>query len=191
MGYRCPECGHDRYCQLKSRPLYQCNRCHHQASLTAGTRFSASKLPLRIWFLAIYLLTQERNGISALELSRQLGVSYNAAWRVKHKLMQAMKEFDDRTPLEDFIQLEAPYWGGVQKGTRGRGAKGKRPFVAAVSMNEKGHPIKMRLSAVDGFKTNELSAWAKAHLRCINLVQKFSSLHHICARYPVVYGREG
>ncbi|WP_299021198.1 IS1595 family transposase [uncultured Photobacterium sp.] len=188
-GYQCPQCSHDKYCQLKSRPLYQCNRCHHQASLTAGTLFSASKLPLKIWFLAIYLLTQEKNGISALELSRQLGTSYNAAWRIKHKLMQAMKEFDDKTPLDGYIQLDDVYWGGVKRGTRGRGAKGKRPFVAAVSMNEKGHPIKMRFSAVEGFKIKELTAWAKSHLRpkslvisdglpCFKGVEQADSFHH-------------
>lgn len=170
MGYRCPECGHDKYCQLKSRPLYQCNRCHHQASLTAGTLFAASKLPLRTWFLAIYLLTQEKNGISALELSLQIGVSYNTAWRVKHKLMQTMKEFDDKTPLEYFIQLDDAYWGGVHPVTGGRGAKGKRRFVAAVSTNKEGHPMKMRFSAVDGFKLKEISAWAKVHLKPKSLV---------------------
>lgn len=93
-------------------------RCHHQASLTAGTLFSA-----------IFLLTQEKNGISALELSRQLGISYNAAWRIKHKLMQAMKECDDKTLLDGYIQLDDVYRGGVKRGTRGRGAKGKRPLL--------------------------------------------------------------
>lgn len=79
-GFHCPYCGHDQYCQLKSRALYQCNQCHHQSSLVAGTLFEGTKLPLRLWFLAIYLITQEKNGISALELSRQLGISYNATW---------------------------------------------------------------------------------------------------------------
>lgn len=170
IGYRCPQCNHDKHCQLRSRQLYQCNQCHHQTSLTAGTLFSSSKLPLKIWFLAIYFMTQEKNGISALELSRQLGISYNATWRMKHKLMQAMKERDDETPLKGFIQLDDAYWGGVQHGTRGRGAKGKRPFVAAVSMNEDGHPIHMRFSAVEGFKTKELTQWAKAHLTPKSLV---------------------
>lgn len=150
-GFCCPQCGHDKYCQLKSRPLYQCNQCHRQTSLTAGTLFSGSKLPLTVWFLAIYLLTQEKNGISALELSRQLGVSYNAAWRLKHKLMQAMKERDDEIPLTGFIQLDDAYWGGVRRGTPGRGAKEKRPFVAAVSLNEQGHPIHMQFSAFEVF----------------------------------------
>lgn len=187
-GYRCSYCGCDKYCELKSRQLYQCNQCRHQASLTSSTLFSASKLPLNVWFLAIYLMTQEKNGISALELSRQLGVSYNAAWRMKHKLMQAMKERDDETPLSGFVQLDDVYWGGVRRGTRGRGATGKRPFVAAVSMNEEGHPINMRFSVVTGFKTQELTNWAKAHLlpkslvisdglACFNGVEKANIFH--------------
>jgi len=163
-GYCCPNCGHDKYCQLKSRPLYQCNQCHFQASLTSGTIFAHSKLPLTTWFMAIYFITQEKNGISALELSRLLGISYNATWRVKQKLMQAMKERDDEEPLSEYVQIDDAYWGGVRRGVRGRGAKGKRPFVAAVSINEEGHPMRMRLSAVNGFKKKELTSWAKAHL---------------------------
>jgi len=164
-GFRCPECGHDKHCQLHARAIYQCNGCHHQTSLTAGTLFAYSKLPLTTWFLAIYLITQEKNGISALELSRQLGISYNAAWRVKHKLMQAMKERDDKQPLEGFIQLDDVYWGGVRRGSKGRQAKGKRPFVAAVALSEEGHPLRMRLSAVKGFRKQELIDWAKHHLK--------------------------
>ena len=75
-----------------SRGLYQCHRCYHQTSLTAGTIFHATHLPLTIWFLAIYLLTQRKSGISALQLSRELGVSYNTAWKLKHKLLQVMHE---------------------------------------------------------------------------------------------------
>ncbi|WP_461606184.1 transposase, partial [Aeromonas allosaccharophila] len=70
QGFQCPNCGHTHACKLKSRPVYQCNQCHQQTSLTAGTLFAYSKLPLSIWFLAIYLMTQEKNGVSALELSR-------------------------------------------------------------------------------------------------------------------------
>ena len=62
-----------------------------------GTIFQATKLPLRTWFLAMHLLTQAKNDVSALELRRQLGVSYRSAWLIKHKIMQvmAMRE-DDR-----------------------------------------------------------------------------------------------
>ncbi|MFV8422271.1 IS1595 family transposase [Vibrio parahaemolyticus] len=169
-GFRCPHCGHDKGCRLSQRPVYQCACCRHQASVTANTIFAYSKLPLTKWFLAIYLITQEKNGISALELSRQIGVSYNAAWRLKHKLMQVMKEQDDRRPLEGYIQLDDVYWGGRRRGSKGREAKGKRPFVAALALNEEGHPVKMRLSAVAGFRSNELTRWTQHHIRPESLV---------------------
>ncbi len=108
-GFKCPNCGHPKHCKLAARPVYQCNKCHHQASLTAGTIFASTKLPLTIWFLAIYLITQVKNGTSVLEFSRQLGVSYNAGWRIKHKLMQAMKERDDQQPLEGWVQMDDAY----------------------------------------------------------------------------------
>jgi ribosomal protein L37AE/L43A len=75
QGYVCPECGEQSYCTLKTRAIYQCNRCHHQHSLISGTIFSATKLSLTTWFLAIHLITQAKTGISALSLRRQLGVT--------------------------------------------------------------------------------------------------------------------
>ena len=82
-GFVCPHCGHDRCCQLNSRKLQQCNRCHRQTSITAGTIFDSTKLPLTVWFQAIYLMTQDKKGVSAMKLHRHLGVSYNAAWRMR------------------------------------------------------------------------------------------------------------
>ena len=112
------------------------------------------------------LLTQSKNGVSALELKRQLGISYKAAWRIKHKLLQVMKERDDSKPLADFVQLDDAYWGGERHGgKRGRGAPGKTPFVAAVQTNEEGHPIAMRLTRLKGFTKKEIAAWAQRHLQ--------------------------
>ena len=68
----------------------------------------------------MYLMTQTKNGISALELSRQLAVSYNTAWKVKHKLMQVMKERDDTRPLGGWVQLDDAYWGAPRRQTRKR-----------------------------------------------------------------------
>ena len=79
------------------------NTCKHQVSLTAGTLFVSTRLPLTIWFLAIHLLTQSMHGISSLELARQLGVSQNTAWQLKHKLMQAIRERDERIPLAGIV----------------------------------------------------------------------------------------
>lgn len=78
-GYRCRECGCDNYCLLKTRKLYQCNSCHHQASLISGTIFEQTKLSLPRWFLGIHLITQAKTGLLALALKRQISVSYNTA----------------------------------------------------------------------------------------------------------------
>jgi len=85
---------------------------------------------------------------------------------MKHKIMQVMKERDDSKPLSGVIQLDDVYWGGERHGgKRGRGSKNKVPFVAAVSLNEEGHPITMNMNVVKGFRLSEISRWAKEHLQ--------------------------
>ena len=166
QGFTCPECGWHGQCALKCQKFFRCHRCHHQTSLTSGTVFASTKLPLRIWFLAMYLLTQTKNGISALELHRQLGVAYNTAWSLKHKLMQAMKERDDSQPLSGQLQLDDAYWGGERRGGKvGRGAPAKTPFVAAVETTEDGRPRKMRLTRVAGFRRAAIAQWAARHVQ--------------------------
>jgi len=163
-GFRCLNCGCSSHCHLKQRDVYQCNRCKGQVSLTSGTLFAESKLPLRTWFLAIYLLTQHKNGISALALRRQLGVSYNTAWLLKHKLMQAMVERDSDHALSGIVQMDDAYWGGERHGgSVGRGSPGKTPFVAALQCSPEGHPIAMRMDVVPGFRKKVLADWAKRH----------------------------
>jgi transposase-like protein len=164
-GFLCSECGSNKYCTLKKRPVYQCNNCHHQTSITSGTIFAATKLDLTVWFLAIHLITQAKTGISVMALHRQLGVSYNSAWSIKHKLMQVMKERDDGKRLSGVIQLDDVYWGGERHGgKRGRGSADKTPFVAAVSVNSEGHPIAMNMNVLNGFRSREVASWAKKHL---------------------------
>ncbi len=165
-GFRCPDCGSSRHSVIQTRSLYQCSACHHQTSLTSGTIFEHTKLPLTVWFLAIYLLTQAKTGLSALALMRQLGVSYNTAWSLKHKIMQVMKERDDSTPLMGRVQLDDVYWGGERHGgPRGRGSVHKTPFIAAVALNEEGHPIRANMNVVEGFRLTEIARWAQHHLQ--------------------------
>lgn len=164
-GFECPKCGHTGYCEIQSRRVYQCHRCHSQTSLVRGTIFAATKLPLRIWFLGIYLITQAKDGISSLNMARTMGVSANAALRMKHKLQQVMKERDDSQPLYGLLLMDDAYWGGKKRdGKRGRGASGKMPFVAALSITSNGQPISLKLSHVTGFTQQEISAWSAKHL---------------------------
>ena len=164
-GFRCPMCSHDKYCLLKSHNLFQCNRCHHQASVTAGTIFEATKLPLTTWFQGIYFITQDKKGVSSMELHRILGISYNAAWRMKQKLMQAMMERDNGKPLSGFIELDDAYLGGERTGCKpGRGAEGKTPFIAAVETTHDGQPTRIKLSVIKGFRSAEILSWSRQHL---------------------------
>jgi len=166
-GFCCPRCGHTAHYVLRDgiRKVFQCNACRHQASLIAGTVFQGTKLPLTIWFLAIYLISQAKTGLSALALKRQLGVSYPTAWLIHHKLMQVMANREDRYVLEGKVQVDDAYLGGERTGGKvGRGSENKVAFVAAISLTEEDRPLRVRLTPVPGFTLKAVAAWAKDHL---------------------------
>ncbi len=142
-GFACPSCdGAARTSFRREGRLYwQCAGCGHQCSLTSGTIFAASKLPLTRWFLAMHLLTQAKNNVAALELKRHLGVCYRTAWLVKHKLMQVMQLREDSRQLTGRVEVDDAYLGGERSGgKRGRGSENKVPFIAAVQTTEGGQP---------------------------------------------------
>jgi transposase-like protein len=164
-GWTCPKCGHGRPATLARRALLQCNKCRHQVSLTAGTIFHATKLPLTTWFQAIYHLSQSKGGISSVELGRRLGIRQPSAWLLKQKLMQAMALREAAKPkLGGRIEVDDAYLGGERSGKRGRGAAGKTPFVAAVETTPEQRPRRLRLTVVKGFRKAEIGALAKASL---------------------------
>ena len=106
--------------------------------MISGTIFEATKLPLTTGFLAMHLLTQSKNNVSALELKRHLGVSYPTAWAIKHKLMQVMRDRDEGWGLTGRVEIDEAYLGGEHAGTPGRGSENKVPFVAAVQTTADG-----------------------------------------------------
>jgi hypothetical protein len=153
------------YWALKTRRLIQCNGCCRQTSVTAGTIFAGSKLALNVWFLAMHLITQAKNGIPSLVLSRQLAISQNSAWLMKHKLLQAMLERDAGRKLCGLVQIDDAYWGGRRRRyKRGRGTRGKTPFVAAVETGAAGRPRRMSLTCVKGLRMKEIACWSQARL---------------------------
>lgn len=166
-GFRCPRCAGTVHYVVRDgvRKVFQCVASRHQTSLIAGTLFQGTKLPLTTWFLAVYLINQAKTELSALALKRQLGVSYPTAWLIQHKLMQTMINREDRYLLGGKIQVDDAYLGGERTGGKvGRGSENKPPFVAAVSLSEVGHPIRVRLTPVAGFTLRVISTWAKDHL---------------------------
>ena len=110
-------------------------------------------------------MSQAKTGLSALALKRRLGVSYLTAWLVHHKLMQAMSEREDRYVLEGQVQLDDAYLGGERSGGKaGRGSENKAPFVAAVSLSDDGHPLRVKLTPVAGFTLKAIEDWALENL---------------------------
>jgi transposase-like protein len=167
QGYVCPDCQSKSHCIVwhGSVKTFQCNRCHSQNTLTSRTIFHATKLPLTTWFQAMYFLSQTKNNVSALELTRLLGVCYRTAWRMKHKIMQVMSEREQMTILAGRVEVDDAYLGGERSGGRvGRGSENKVAFVAAIETNDQGHPKRAVFSTVKAFSSAEISAWA-----CISL----------------------
>jgi transposase-like protein len=128
-GLTCPACGGRGFCELRTRKVFQCNRCKRQVSLTAGTVFQDSKLPLTTWFAAIHHLAHSKNGISSVELGRRLGAKQATAWLMKHEPMRAMAEREAGEPkLSGRVEVDDAYLGGERTGgKRGRGAAGGAP----------------------------------------------------------------
>jgi ribosomal protein L37AE/L43A len=165
-GFECPDCGGRGHCVVErgARKLFQCNACHKQTSGKAGTIFASSKLPLWVWFKAMYLVTQSKTGISSIELGRRLGVTQTTAWTMKHKLAQVMLERNATKRLDGNVQMDDAYIGGERSGKRGRGAAGKTPFVAAVATTEDGKPDQILLRRVIGFRKPAIGKLASTAL---------------------------
>jgi len=164
-GFECPICGGRQYSLVTTRDLYQCSNCRRQTSPIAGTIFASTHLPLRIWFRAIYHLTQSKQGISSIELGRRLGVRQTTAWNIKHKLKQVMLERDASKRLTGRVEIDDAYVGGERSGgKRGRGAPGKTPFVAAVETTPEGKPVRLTLRRVASFCATSISGFAKRSL---------------------------
>jgi transposase-like protein len=131
-GFGCTGCGHARAYAHKARLIDECAACGKQHSLRAGTMFEQTKTGLARWFLAIYLVTSSKGGISAMELKRQMGFgSYQTAWSWLHKIRHAMVR-PERAPLAARVEVDETYLGGPRPGRPGRGAAGKVLVAGAV-----------------------------------------------------------
>lgn len=133
-GFVCSRCGKSKVWFTK-RGLFTCAGCQYQASVKAGTIFQGSRLPLTLWFRAIWWVTSQKSGASAKSLQQILGLgSYETAWTWLHKLRRAMIR-PGRDRLAGTIEADETYIGGDKPGKRGRGAGGKALVVIAAQMN--------------------------------------------------------
>ena len=137
-GFVCPRCGGNQAWAM-SRGLWLCAGCRYQVSVTAGTVFQDTRLPLTLWFRAMGYITSQKNGTSALGVQRILGLgSYETAWTWLHKLRRAMVR-PGRDRLSGTVEVDETYLGGPEAGVGGRGA-GKKALIA-VAAQEAGRGI--------------------------------------------------
>lgn len=168
-GFRCPACGHDHAWALGTKAwTYDCTKCHRQTSVTAGTVMHGSKLPLRVWFWAAYLMATHSNGISARQLGRQLGLgSYKTAWLLSAKLRHAMVN-PARTLLFGAVEVDETQMSCRTKndpiaGGKGRDPDGKMQVIAAVEVVGKA-PGRLRLGVIDDASAKSLHPFIKANV---------------------------
>ena len=165
-GFRCRACGHDDAYVLARRNIYECAASGQQHSLLTGTIFEQTKTGLAKWFLAIYLVTSSKGGISAMELQRQMGFgSYQTAWSWLHKIRRAMVR-PDREPLAERVEADETYLGGPRPGTPGRGAAGKIKVAGAVESGRgqtRGRRLgRLRLAVVPDVSAKSLGGFLAA-----------------------------
>lgn len=145
QGLLCPKCGCDEMGFIKTRRhfLFQCRKkCGKQVSVTAGSVFHKSRVPLRKWFWAIFLMATSKKGVSMLYLQRQLGLkSYRSAWLMGQKIRTAMARRDELYILKGTVQADEIFIGGKQsKENRDKMGKNKTPFLMAVEEGSVGNP---------------------------------------------------
>jgi len=136
-GFRCSRCRETKAWPLRTG-LWQCASCGHQISVTAGTIFQGTRTPLTVWFRAMWWVTSQKNGVSALGLQRVLGLgSYQTAWAWLHKLRRAMVR-PGRDRLSGRVEVDETYLGGLEEGVRGRQTESKALIVVAAQEDGKG-----------------------------------------------------
>ncbi len=207
QGYVCAHCGERRSCQLKRRPrIFERARCGRPQSVTAGTIFHRARTPLRKWFLAAWWMARDKRGVSAWLLSRELGLRYETAWLMAHKLRHALTERPE-FPLEGLAEVDESYYGGRGKlESRGRGLANpnKSPLVMAVEKRPvgPGKGIKAsgfvagqaRLAILPAANAHELGGFVRAQVRpgshlVSDAFKGYAGLHGDDHHDPVVQGQ--
>jgi len=153
----CPHCGSRESYRLVAKPnsktpvrigVLKCKKCRKQYTVTVGTIFEDSHIPIHKWLLAISLLCSSKKGMSAHQLHRMLGVTYKSAWFMAHRIRYAMSQSPLAEKLQGVIEADETYIGGKSHGKRGRGATNKTPVFALVE----------RGGRVRSFKTERVTA---------------------------------
>ena len=170
-GFVCPKCGvKDDPFNVASRNLYQCKHCAYQASVTAGTVMEKTRLPLLKWFWAMFLMSSDKRGCSALRISRELGLCYSTAWHLTHRIRSAMGERDTQYILSGYIEADDAFFGApTSNGKRGRGTD-KAVVLVGLSLDEKGNPQFVKMQVSPDMQGKSVSSFAAQNIESGSIV---------------------
>lgn len=147
LGFLCPGCGGIESWRME-RGLHVCRSCRRQVSVTTGTIFHGTRKPISQWFQAIWLVTNQKHGVSALGLQSALGLGgYHTAWTWLHKLRRAMVR-PGRDRLSGLVEVDEIFIGGEKSGKAGRGAGGKSLVLAMAQEVAHGRIGRIRLKRI-------------------------------------------
>jgi len=142
-GPTCPNCQSEKLSRMYERKQFDCDSCGYQFSVTAGTIFHDSHLPLPKWFVAVYLMCESKKGISANQLRRTIKVSYKTAWYLCHRIRKAM---DEAKPMpvgfRGIVEIDETYIGGKKRYVGSGSLAGKTMVLGAV---ERGGEIRLKV----------------------------------------------
>jgi transposase-like protein len=156
----CPRCASDKISKIVKRNQFDCDNCRYQFSVTAGTIFNDSHLPLWKWFLCVYLLCESKKGMSANQLKRVLGISYKTAWFLCHRIRAAMKEVNPE-PLDGIVEMDETFIGGVQRGRHWKRKENNKKEVV-VGIKQRGGEL--RFFHAEDVKSGTLAKYIKENI---------------------------
>jgi transposase-like protein len=164
-GFECPKCGESKSWPI-GKMLFECASCGHQTSVIAGTIFQDTRKPLKTWFTAIWWITTQKNGASAMGLQRVLGLnSYTTAWTWLHKIRKAMVN-PNRAKLSGVVEVDETYIGSEESdGKRGRGTENKTLVAVAVELKEGKNQLgRVRMCVVSDASKESLQRFIKENI---------------------------
>ena len=168
IGFKCSVCGCIEGYKIQNTLRWQCKNCRRQVGIYTGTVFENTKIELRKWYLAAFLIISSKSGISAKELERQIGVTYKTAWYVNRRLREAMGIANDKYKLAGNVAMDEAYFTGREISVdeplkRGRGTN-KSKVIVAVSLTDDGKPLYVRMKVVENFRAKTIEEFANNHI---------------------------
>lgn len=168
-GFQCPKCPGTKAWMVRTI-LMQCCECGHQTSVTAGTIFQDTRTPLTVWFRAMWYVTSQKNGASALGLKRVLGLgSYQTAWAWLHKLRRAMVR-PEREKLSGWVEVDETWFGGLEEGVAGR-KKGDKALIVIAAEADGPSIGRIRMRSIQDASAGSLHSFVE------DFIERGSTLH--------------